>query len=151
MKKIYRPLLKGTNWALGGLMALLGFAAAASCIPRVEYGSPYADYTIKGKVTNEQGAAIPGIQIEVVKYKIEDYQEVDTVYSQSNGDFVWKRTYDFVYELDIIATDIDGEKNGSYETNMSSVTFKEEDMKGGKSWYQGKAEKEITIKLEEKN
>jgi hypothetical protein len=25
MKKIYRPLIKGTNWALGGLLALLGF------------------------------------------------------------------------------------------------------------------------------
>jgi putative lipoprotein (rSAM/lipoprotein system) len=151
MKKIPRSFIKGTNWALGGLMALLGFAGAASCDTAEEYGSPHADYSIKGKVTNEQGAAIPGIQIEVVKYKTEDYREADTVYTQSNGDFAWDNSSTLLDELDIIATDIDGEKNGSYETTEVSVAFKQEDLKGGKSWYQGKAEKEITIKLKEKN
>jgi putative lipoprotein (rSAM/lipoprotein system) len=153
MKKLSRSLIKGTNWALGGLLALLGFAGITSCIPRVEYGSPHANFTIKGKVTNEQGAAIPGIQVEVVKYKTDTYQAVDTVYTQSNGDFEWNSSYiagtnDTTF--DIISTDIDGEKNGSYKTDMASVSFKREDLKGGKSWYQGKAEKEITIKLQEK-
>lgn len=45
------------------LLSLLGFAAAGCEEARVEYGSPYATYTLKGKVTDMNGKAISGIRV----------------------------------------------------------------------------------------
>ena len=41
MKKLNRKLIRGTNWALAGLLSLLGFSSCGN--PVEEYGSPHAD------------------------------------------------------------------------------------------------------------
>ena len=47
---IYRSLIKGANWVLAGLLAFIGFSfiGFSSC----EYGTPYADFKVSGKVTD---------------------------------------------------------------------------------------------------
>jgi len=154
MKKLYRPFIKGTNWALAGLLSLLGFSCSDNDSDGMaEYGVPTTTYTIKGKVINEQGEVIPAIQIEVVKYKGDAYEEKEITHSQPNGNFAWQgylTNFGDDATFDVITTDIDGELNGSYQADTTSVTFKKEELTGADGkWNYGKAEKEITIQLKE--
>jgi putative lipoprotein (rSAM/lipoprotein system) len=150
MKKIYRPFIKGTNWALVGIASLLGFTSCGDIVPPVaEYGTPSADYAIKGKVVNEKGTAIPGLQIELQKEN--EYGMPDILYSQNDGTFAWERRVFPAGEIEIITTDVDGEANGSYAADTTNVNFKGANFNGGNGhWYNGKAEKEVTITLKEK-
>ena len=62
METVYHSILKGFNWILAGLLSLLGFSIT-SCGATDEYGSPYAEYELKGKVTDMNGDPIQGIEI----------------------------------------------------------------------------------------
>lgn len=136
MKKIYRPLLKGTNWALAGILALLGFS---SCESTEEYGSPHAEYTVKGSVTDEKGNALEGIGIyKSIEFQ---YRKPDTVYTNKKGEF---EITDLAKEIKLIAEDVDGPKNGLFKKDSVEVTFSNEDFyEKGKGWYKGAAKKEI--------
>lgn len=64
MDKAYFFFLTGMNKLLAGLLTLLGFSlAACDKIGADEYGAPYVEYEIKGKVVNDKGTAIPDIQV----------------------------------------------------------------------------------------
>ena len=64
MNRTNHFFLTFTNKILAGLLSLLGFSlAACDKIGADEYGCPYADYEIKGKVVDENGKAINGIQV----------------------------------------------------------------------------------------
>ncbi len=62
METVFHFILKGFNWILAGLLSLLGFSVT-SCGATDEYGSPYAEYELKGKVTDMNGDPIQGIEI----------------------------------------------------------------------------------------
>jgi putative lipoprotein (rSAM/lipoprotein system) len=145
MKKIYRPLLKGTNWALGGLLSLLGFACNSHDILPPEYGVPHARYSVKGSVTDTLGAPVPGIEIRI-KTDHEAPIEEKEIYTDKEGGF--DVTYmAFPREKFILtAKDIDGEANGSFKTDSVEVVFTEDDYyeKGDGRWYDGAAKKEIS-------
>lgn len=154
METVYHSILKGFNWILAGLLSLLGFSVT-SCGATDEYGSPYAEYELKGKVTDMNGDPIQGIEINYggiynnvlsPSYISEIYKSPQT---QKDG------SYDIKFEdspmgiVRIIAKDIDGPENGSFETD--SIDVKIEGFEGGKSWFHGKAEVNIPdIKLKEK-
>lgn len=151
MKKQHRPLIKGTNWALSGLLGLLGFTSAMTGCSKEEYGTPWASYTIKGKVTDEKGKGISGIQVEIIIDKGDDWQFADTLLTQPAGDFTWEReSLSADKDFDIVATDVDGEKNGSFDPTSTVVSFERKDLKGGSGWYKGKGTKDISIAMEEK-
>ena len=57
MKRLNRAYIKGTNWALSGLLSLLGFSCDNGG-GMAEYGTPMATYTVKGKVVTDKGTAI---------------------------------------------------------------------------------------------
>ena len=154
METVYHSILKGFNWILAGLLSLLGFSVT-SCGATDEYGSPYAEYELKGKVSDLNGDPIQGIEINYggiynnvlsPSYISEIYKSPQT---QKDG------SYDIKFEdspmgiVRIIAKDIDGPENGSFETD--SIDVKIEGFEGGKSWFHGKAEVNIPdIKLKEK-
>ena len=93
MDKAKQLFLISMNKLLAGLLTLLGFSLAAcdkggTC----EYGSPYADYEIKGKVVDNQGYPIANIQIEISDSIPENgWMQKDTLYTDSDGKFQWKR------------------------------------------------------------
>lgn len=151
MKKIGRKFLKGTNWALAGLLSFLGFSGC-DIIGRVEYGTPHAEYEVKGTITNEAGKNIPDIQVKLAQGKRGGYIESGITvktdemgyYSASVTTFPGK---DFV----MIVTDTDGETNGSYASDTIAVRFEEKDYyKKGKGWFEGAARKKVDIKLKPK-
>ena len=53
-------------------------------------------------------------------------------------------------KLRIIATDIDGPQNGSYEKDSTDLTLSDNDYKGRDGWYRGTVEKEINFNLKKK-
>ena len=68
MKKLNRKLIRVTNWALAGLLSLLGFTGCGKDDNgggeiSVEYGAPSANFKVLGRVTNEQGQPLGGMRV----------------------------------------------------------------------------------------
>ena len=64
MKKISSSFLKSLNWLLTSALMLLGFSTCDSEPGAAMYGTPHADFTIKGKVVNQENMPIPDIEIK---------------------------------------------------------------------------------------
>jgi putative lipoprotein (rSAM/lipoprotein system) len=149
MKKNFRPLIKGTNWALAGLLTWMGFPGCSLIEPMEEYGTPYASYTFRGTVSNEAGEPLPDIKIEVAT----EYDHVQNpAISNTAGHYAALLRAFPSKEFQLIATDIDGEKNGAYENDTISITINDSDYfnKGDGKWNRGEAQKDVNIVLKEK-
>lgn len=151
MKKIYRPLLKGTNWALAGLISFLGLGISCDSIIKdspSEYGSPHADFRVKGKVTDEAGTPIPGIRMHA-QPSPQYYGRTDTTYTDENGNYELQSVIIGHEHIDVYAEDIDGVNNGMFQPDSARILSKDIDLKDGKGWYEGWDEKEIDFRLKE--
>lgn len=152
MNRINYFFLTFTNKILAGLLSLIGFSLA-SCDIEEEYGCPYANYEIKGKVVDEGGNAIPGIQVSISQSPMEnEYLRADTVISTPSGTFTSQPpTYSFGGNVTfkITAKDIDGEANGGlFKDEETEVAFKKEDLKGASGdWFYGSAQKNVTVTM----
>ena len=144
MKIIRRKCIRGTNWALAGLLTLLGFS---SCTEAAEYGTPHATYEFKGKVTDVENNPIQGIKVEFEGEDMFAAEGKPTATTASDGAFEVTMTGWPVDLVKLYAMDVDGEANGLYKKDSVVVTIKDEDFKKGKSWYRGKVSKEVTITM----
>ena len=165
MKKLNRRLIRGTNWALAGLLSLLGFAGCGKDNNddgemRVEYGVPTANFKVLGRVTDEQGKPLSGMRVvasEVTtiwgKGPEQCYSGLlrDTVYTASDGSFV--REYN-LFPADSVYIHMkieDSAEPSVYDSDSIAVGFAKGDLKGGdKHWYRGAAEKKVNVKLKAK-
>ncbi len=137
------------------LLSLLGFTSScAEDEVRFMYGTPHADFIVKGKVEAVSGGqAIPEIIVEVRdSIGPNNVRLVQTGYSQTDGRFAVKVTDfpgDHTYQLKFV--DTDGALNGDFETRDTTVVFKDPVFEGGdNSWYSGSTEKELNIQLKAK-
>ena len=160
MKKFNRKLIKGTNWALAGLMSFLGFS---SCLPMIEYGTPYADYIVSGKVTDMEGKALTGINVVVVSadhcqvatpsftpdYPVITTELSDNFNTDKKGEFVFPYK-GFPSDTVKIKLKFDDVANNTFASDSTTVVFLDSELKGGKGWNEGKAEKKVNIKLKRK-
>ena len=166
--KINRAFIRGANWALAGLIGLLGFTNCENKENLVEYGTPNADYTVKGKVVNKStGKAIEGIR---VAYNPEVY--VGTMYGVppapykpknyviTNAKGEYKLTEKLSISeiqyignfplLPVYVEDIDGEKNGLFQSETLQVDFKSAEKTGKpKGWYDGEFTVTLNVELTE--
>ncbi len=138
-------------------LAALGFATACSDVkdeeePTCEYGSPWVTFSVKGKVTNEAGEPVKGIDVGLE----DDYQSAGRFTTNENGEFVIEQGSTFGIKPNgteiLVFTDIDGEENGSYETKEVEVSFvRNEDIPSG-DWYNGDytATEDVEVVLREK-
>ena len=157
MKVFKRKVIKGTNWALAGLMSLLGLSCSKLGFPDspvvCEYGTPHAEYQVHGVVKDEQGNVLQGIRItvpEIVKKQANnanvtyDWNEQrvpvgDTIYTDGQGRYDYSQTY---FPVDALQVNLKVEDpEGRFESQTDSVKFEAKDLKGGSGWFQGKAEK----------
>lgn len=131
----------------------------------VMYGVPQMDFEVKGRVTDEQGKPIKGMQVILVNQTVDispEYFQEDNPYVQdyirnysdttnAEGRFE-TQTRDVPVETQrVLVRDIDGNKNGHYENQMIEVKFTSEDQtEQGSKWYQGKRSKEVNITMEKK-
>lgn len=144
---------------LARILSLLGFSAMFTACDEIsyskpEYGVPYADYKVSGKVTDTEGNPIKGIRIAI--HLPEDKPLLkDTVYSDSEGKYLLLRDqgeYPFLKgRMMVKAEDIDGMVNGGIfgtkEIFLDIASFDFEGEKG--SWYDGALTKTVDIVMPE--
>ncbi len=136
------------NKFLPGLLALIGFSACDNAVSA--YGTPNADYSVKGKVTDEAKNPLENIRVVLKPDQNRNYKN-DTTYTNSVGEYALKSEGAFPMKLiQVIAEDIDGEDNdGSFAAQTEEVPIEKSDYKGGSgNWYSGKAEKTVNFELE---
>ena len=168
MKIDRRTFLKKMNWGLAGIIGMLGFSGCEK-IGAEEYGTPHADYTVKGTVVDKATKKpVKGIRVGYSPefWVIALYGTTPTPYNQKShvltdakGEF--KLTDNFSageYQiidnkpiLPVYVEDIDGEENGSFQSEYLQVDFSKAEQSGKpKSWYKGEYTVNINVELNEK-
>lgn len=143
-----------------GCAAFLGlFHTSCHLIGGVEYGTPYMEYDVKVKVQSPGGKPIEGIEVAVVgKYHTPEGDRivklVTPVQTNSSGIAqISQASYigGFGNKLYVQAVDVDGVKNGRWETKVDSVAITPSDIHKFHPetfGYQGTIKKEITLTME---
>ena len=164
MKKLNRKFIKGTNWALAGIMSAIGFSSCNVIHGPMEYGTPHADYKVSGKVTDSNGNRLQGIRVTIPEVNHDQRNDGfipdepiithavnDTLYTKENGIFEYIY-YGFPTKAVTVKMKFeDISEIARYETDSTAVTFSRSELKGGdKHWYSGKANKEVTIQLKDR-
>lgn len=131
-----------SNRLLSGALALLGFASCGEVA--CEYGTPHADYEIKGKVQNEAKQPLEGMRMIVVENPSvtgETYPgQRDTLYTGDAGEYLFEDNYTMTKKYRVVCED----PNGVYKADSVDVEMKPEH---GKGWYMGSDSKEINFEL----
>lgn len=150
MKKIKISLFKRFNTLISFLLSILGFGAACSLnsceygTPAMEYGTPYATFKVKGSIKSELTSnTIPNIRV-VMGY--------DTTYADESGNYqVFNTNFPDDQTFLVEFKDIDGEVNGEYQALDTIVEFIDPVFYGGTgNWDNGETEKEVNVKLKDK-
>ena len=160
MKKLNRSFLKKMNAIF---IALLGFLGFSSCNPenmRCEYGTPTADYVIKGNVTDKAtGNTISGIKVEIFSsFTNADGQELIYVHNRDTTDIRGNfritsnsRMMNVNYASALFA-DIDGNENGWFNDTIINLNRQDfvQTKPGDSGWHTGEFTKTLNIELTER-
>ena len=138
--------LKFRHWLLATIAAVAGITVGCddhniAC----EYGTPEAEYHIRGQVLSPEGNPIPGIEVQ--QYG----SPVDTTDGQ--GSFAHTAYNHFPGEsFPLVFIDIDSAENGSYQDTTVVVDTKEVDLTGGDgNWNQGSGTIDLTVTMTPKS
>ena len=160
METSRRTFIKNMNWALAGIIGMLGFTDCEKTESRIEYGSPYADYTVKGTVVNKTtGKPIEGIRVGYFPEVWSDeygtspeyyYGPKKYVITNAKGEYKLSERSYHGYPKHIYGEDIDGEKNGSLQSKQLQIDFKDAVHSGkSKNWYDGEYTVTVNVELTE--
>lgn len=118
------------NFRIGSIimplvLPLLAVPALCSCaVDSLEHefssmdGKPVANYTVSGKVTDEDGAPIQDIRV-IADHSGEISYRADTLYTGKDGSFSKFLAIPLVDGFRITFDDIDGEANGGFFKSVS--------------------------------
>lgn len=149
MKKTAHNLrwLKVCNGLLSGALALLGYASCdSSDEPAEEYGTPYAKYEIKGKVTDrDTKAAIEGARVIVkpMQWKSDETfppQAFDTLQTDKDGNYLYQNEMTMIDRFRVVCED----PSGALKADSATIKM---DPQGGEGWYQGSDSQEVDFEL----
>ena len=100
-----------------------------------EYGTPYADFEIKGKVTDASTSGpLQGIEVSALD---SDAVPMVSVTTDVEGRFELTGSFFPAESIVIRANDIDGEENGGLFA-PATITVQLDRSAGGDGWYSGK-------------
>ena len=125
---------------LAGILGLLGFAGCETEGSKTEYGTPHADYTVKGKVVDKVTKnPIEGIQVKVAYGEEDKSPSFGPATTDANGDFLMMTEEDYLSgNMVLFVDDIDGEQNGLYNSEELTVNLDDAVQTGkGDGWYKG--------------
>ena len=150
------------NAVLTALLSMLGFSCSLDepdeygSTP-VEYGTPHADYILKGTVTDEVGAPIKGIKTSLKEvYGHKTGYCVDSIQTNESGNYqlkLGKESNFFKENVKLIVEDIDGEANGGeFLSDTLDIDYSKAVKvgEGDQRWYEGTFEVVTDIKLKKK-
>lgn len=127
---------------------LVSVFGLSSCINAVEYGSPYAEYELKGRVTDEDSNPIPGIKVS-----LDDPQNrynADTTDISGEFEFNKERIFPPGDRMKVFFQDIDGPENGG-EFALDSLELDVYQIEEGSRWYKGAFKSDdVEIRLKKK-
>ena len=90
MKKVKNVWLRCSAWLLNSILLLLGFSSCDSNGSEM-YGTPYATYSLKGKVVDAQNQPIPDIEVKIKIGRGGDYHsQIAPLKTNSSGEFAFK-------------------------------------------------------------
>ena len=151
------------NAVLTALLSMLGFSCSLDepdeygSTP-VEYGTPHADYILKGTVTDEAGTPIKGIKTSLKEISKNDTGThvfgIDSIQTNESGNYQLKNSgmpYD--KRVKLVVEDIDGEANGGEFLNDTlDIDYGKavEVEEGDHHWYVGKYEVTTDVRLKKK-
>lgn len=130
--------LKLKNWLLAAIAPVLGMQTSCIFGGADEYGTPEADYKVKGMVTDVDGHPVPGINVSMF------YAETTT---DNDGRYevgVRNLGIDTAY---VSFRDVDGADNGRFADTVGAVSFRDAHFEGGHGWYEGEATKTLDMTL----
>ena len=130
-----RKIWKIQNAVCASVLSLLGFGGCGDNVGVDMYGTPHADYSIKGAVQTKEGKPIQGIKVSVTY----ETDTLGTALSDEKGTFAIQKEAFPYNKLKVSAEDIDGGKNGSYKDTSMDLEISQ------------KGDKELNIQMEEKN
>jgi len=154
--RIRTRIRPGKTGLLATLLALVGLGAT-SCWQICMYGSPTAEWKVKGKVVDEAGNPVPGLQVALgnrvdnepgVIYD-KNYWPLDTLQTGPDGVYEVHSGGFPLSKLQVDVKDIDGEANGGEFQDASLVVTDFQFKDGDGSWYEGVADinvPDITVK-----
>lgn len=138
------------------LLGILGFTACgeggAGGGMVCEYGTPTADFTVKGKVTDADGKPIKGIEISSKDLSsFIDGSGLSAVTAE-DGTFVTNKIKEFGVGGTLVFTDTDGEANGGEFVTLEKQisTLPQKQIKDGERWYRGEYEVTADVKLKKR-
>ena len=151
MKKVKNVWLRCSAWLLNSILLLLGFSSCDSNGSGM-YGTPYATYSLKGKVVDAQKQSIPDIEVKIKIGRGGDYHsQIAPLKTNASGEFSFKENLTIDGKFRLVARDVDGTANGSFKSDSIEITM--DKLSGGDgSWLQGSASKEdivITLQKDE--
>lgn len=127
---------------------LVSVFGLSSCIGAVEYGSPYAEYELKGRVTDEDSNPIPGIKVSL-EHPSSIY-EADTTDVSGEFEFNKERIFPPDDRMKVFFQDIDGPENGG-EFALDSLELDVYQIEEGSRWYKGAFKSDdVEIRLKKK-
>ena len=137
------------------LLICLGFKSLTACDVEiwngtVEYGTPYAEYEVKGRVSDAEGTPIQGIRVSMGESQ-SSYLDSVAVTDAEGRFHVIHGTFPFRDNtFDIQFTDIDGEAGGGLFEEQT-VTVQAEVVEEGDGWDEGdyavKEDVNVTLEL----
>lgn len=142
--------LKACNSLLSGALALLGYASCDSSgiggETPLEYGTPYAKYEIKGKVTDrDTKAAVEGARIIVkpLQWKSDEPHHpyyFDTLQTDREGNYLYQNEATVTDRFRVVCED----PSGALKADSATIKM---DPQGGKGWFQGSDSQEVDFEL----
>ena len=135
-----RQILKVSKWLYLMLAGMLGLTQSCNLVRVCEYGTPNADFTFSGKVTDKDGKPIEGIEVRGNDRDREYSNPYDpSTLTDKNGDYILKHERAFPVEKYYLRfKDIDGEKNGSFKTVEKEIKIDKKDYTGDtEGWFDG--------------
>lgn len=129
-----------TQKIIMALLALLGFSACSKeeTVLRDEYGCPYVDFHVSGRVVDTESNPVQGIIVGTPMLR-------DMAVSDADGRFAIDQHGGDLPDM-LLFTDMDGEKNGG-EFSLKEVEVKERfeqtAPESGSNWYRGAYKAEL--------
>ncbi len=141
-----------TSRLIAGILALLGFSGCHISINDDDggmymYGTPTARFEIKGRVTDRAGDPVKDIKM-IVKSPGNSEYELGVGITNSFGYYSVDGIWPGGQSLNVVAEDIDGDKNGGeFATKDRMIRIESTDYVGGEGWNRGKVIKTADFTL----
>lgn len=111
------------NKVLSFFLLLLGFSACSEEERKDMYGMPPAKFSVKANVLDEENNPLKGIKVDIKADSKANYG-IESGVTDANGIFETKVYLD---KVNIVCTDIDGEKNGTYKKDSVQADISKEE------------------------